>query len=227
MLARTQPGAGGSEVPKSKMMDYFKPVVIEGARVTLEPLSLQHLDDLTVAGADEAIWRWLPSAHHLPGSMAAFIKQALAAHERRSALPFATIDQITRKAVGSTRYHHVEVEHRRLEIGVTWIGTAFQRSHINTEAKLLQLWYAFEVLKCRRVELKADVDNQKSRTAILRLGATQEGIFRKHMLYADGRNRDNAYFSIIDDDWPRVRERLETKLGYAVAPAIAQVPAVR
>lgn len=208
-------------------MDYFKPVVIEGARVTLEPLSLQHLDDLTVAGADEAIWRWLPSAHHLPGSMAAFIKQALAAHERRSALPFATIDQITRKAVGSTRYHHVEVEHRRLEIGVTWIGTAFQRSHINTEAKLLQLWYAFEVLKCRRVELKADVDNQKSRTAILRLGATQEGIFRKHMLYADGRNRDNAYFSIIDDDWPRVRERLETKLGYAVAPAIAQVPAVR
>jgi N-acetyltransferase len=207
------------------MMDYFKLVLINGVRVALEPLSLRHLDDLAVAGADESIWRWLPSAHHLPGSMAAFIEQASAAHERRSALPFATIDQNTKKAVGSTRYHHIEVEHRRLEIGVTWIGTAYQRTHINTEAKLLQLWYAFEVLKCRRVELKADVDNQKSRTAILRLGATQEGIFRKHMLYADGRNRDNAYFSIIDDDWPQVRERLEARLGYAVAPAFVQVPA--
>lgn len=117
----------------------------------------------------------------------------MAARAARSALPFATIDLATNKAVGSTRHHHIEGEHRRLEIGVTWIGTAFQRTHINTEAKLLQLWYAFDVLKCRRVELKADVHNEKSRTAILRLGAVQEGIFRKHMIYADGRNRDNVY----------------------------------
>jgi N-acetyltransferase len=203
------------------MMDIFKPPVIKGVRVALEPLSLRHLDDLVVAGADESIWRWMPSAHHLPGSMLGFIELALAAQERRSAVPFATIDQITNKAVGSTRYHNIEVEHRRLEIGMTWIGTAFQRTHINTEAKLLQLWYAFEVLRCRRVELKADADNLKSRTAILRIGATPEGIFRKHMLYADGRNRDSAYFSIIDDEWPQVRERLETGLGYAPAPAFA------
>ena len=143
----------------------------------------------------------------------------------RAALPFATIDRATKKAVGSTRYHHIAVEHRRLEIGVTWIGTAFQRSHINTEAKLLQLWYAFDVLMCRRVELKADVDNNKSRTAILRLGATEEGIFRKHMLYADGRNRDNAYYSIIDDEWPQVRARLEARLGYSVAPTFRPAPA--
>jgi N-acetyltransferase len=207
------------------MRDYLKSVLIKGARVALEPLSLWHLGDLTAAGAEESIWRWLPSAHHRPGTMAAFIEQALAARAARSALPFATIDLATNKAVGSTRYHHIEVEHRRLEIGVTWIGTAFQRTHINTEAKLLQLWYAFDVLNCRRIELKADVDNEKSCTAILRLGAVQEGIFRKHMIYADGRNRDNVYFSIVDDEWPQVRASLEDKLGYPVMPAFGEAPA--
>lgn len=205
------------------MIDYFKPVLIKGARVALEPLSMRHLDDLSAAGANESIWRWLPSAHHLPGSMPAFIASAQAAHARQSALPFATIDLVTKNVVGSTRYHHIDVEHRRLEIGVTWIGTAFQRSYINTEAKMLQLWYAFEALKCRRVEFKADVDNKKSRAAILRLGATEEGIFRKHMLYPDGRNRDNAYFSIIDDEWPQIRARLENKLGYPVMPAFEEL----
>jgi N-acetyltransferase len=206
-------------------MDFFTPVLITGARVALEPLALRHLDDLAIAGADKAIWRWLPTAHHQPGSMRSFIESALIAQQRRVALPFATINLPTGKAIGSTRYHHIDTEHRRLEIGVTWIGTEHQRSHINTEAKLLQLWYAIEVLKCRRVELKADVDNAKSRTAILRIGATEEGIFRKHMLYADGRNRDNVYFSIIDDDWPAVRARLEGKLGYPVIPAFAEVAA--
>jgi N-acetyltransferase len=208
-------------VLKDEMIDYFKPVLIKGTRVALDPLSLSHLDDLAAAGADESIWRWLPSAHHRSGSMLAFIEQALAAHERWAALPFATIDLATKKAIGSTRYHHIETEHRRLEIGVTWIATAFQRSYVNTETKLLQLWYAFEVLNCRRVELKADVNNEKSRAAILRLGATEEGIFRKHMLYADGRNRDNVYFSVVDDEWPQVRARLEEKLGYSVVPTFS------
>ena len=206
-------------------MDFFTPVSITGARVALEPLALRHLDDLAKVGADEAIWRWLPTAHHRLGSMRSFIESALMAQQQRAALPFAIIDLPTRKAVGSTRYHHVDTEHRRLEIGVIWIGTEHQRSHINTEAKLLQLWYAIEVLKFRRIELKADVDNAKSRAAILRIGATEEGIFRKHMLYADGRNRDNVYFSIIDDDWPTVRARLESRLGYPVTPTFAEVAA--
>jgi N-acetyltransferase len=206
-------------------MDFFTPVLITGARVTLEPLALRHLDDLAVAGSDEAIWRWLPTAHHQPGSMRSFIESALMAQQRRTALPLAIIDLPTRKAVGSTRYHHIDTEHRRLEIGVTWIGTKHQRSHINTEVKLLQLWYAIEVLRCRRIELKADVNNAKSRAAILRIGATEEGIFRKHMLYADGRNRDNVYFSIIEDDWPAVRARLEGKLGYPVTPTFDEVVA--
>jgi len=155
--------------------------------------------------------------------MRAFIDSATTAHQNRTALPFATIDLASQKAVGSTRYHHIVPEHRRLEIGVTWVGTAHQRSHVNTEAKLLQLWYAIEVLQYRRIELKADVENIKSRAAIARLGATEEGVFRKHMLYGDGRNRDNVYFSIIDDDWPAVRARLENRLGYSVTPTYDEV----
>ncbi len=204
-------------------MDCFTPVLVTGARVALEPLGLNHLDDLAAAGADAAIWRWLPSAHHRPGTMRAFIDSAMIAHQNRTALPFATIDLASQKAVGSTRYHHIVPEHRRLEIGVTWIGTVHQRSHVNTEAKLLQLWYAIEVLRYRRIELKADVENMKSRAAIARLGATEEGVFRKHMLYDDGRNRDNVYFSIIDDDWPAVRARLEARLGYRVTPTYREI----
>ncbi len=219
----TQRLINGLQVRNCATMDFFKPVLIKGTRVALEPLELRHLDDLSISGADEAIWRWLPTAHHRPGSMRSFIESAIAAQLRGAALSFATIDLPSGKAVGSTRYHHIDVEHRRLEIGVTWIGTGYQRTHINTEAKLLQLWYAIEILKCRRVELKADVLNTKSRAAIARLGATEEGIFRKHMLYADGRNRDNVYFSIIDDDWPAVRRRLENKLGYPVTPAYVAV----
>jgi RimJ/RimL family protein N-acetyltransferase len=201
-------------------VDWFANVTIAGKNVVLEPLSSKHHDDLAVAGADSSIWRWLPTPHHLPGSMARFIKEAEKASANRSAVVFATIDRKSGSAAGSTRYHHIVPEHRRLEIGVTWLGTQFQRSHINTEAKFLQLWYAFEKLRCRRVELKADVENMKSRAAIARLGAREEGIFRKHMLYEDGRNRDNVYFSIIDDDWPLVRALLEQKLGYRITPTI-------
>jgi RimJ/RimL family protein N-acetyltransferase len=200
--------------------DWLARVALEGSRVALEPLEYRHRDDLAAAGADAAIWQWLPTAHHLPGSMKDFIDSAERAVAEGTAVVFATVDLGSGKAVGSTRYHHIVREHRRLEIGVTWIGSAHQRSYINTEAKYLQLWYAFEVLGCRRVELKADVENLKSRAAIARLGATEEGVFRKHMLYADGRNRDNVYFSIIDDDWPAVRSKLLEKLGYSVSPVV-------
>jgi RimJ/RimL family protein N-acetyltransferase len=207
---------------ETRPSDWFANVTIAGENVTLEPLSSKHHDDLAVAGADPSIWQWLPAPHHLPGSMKRFMESAEKAFADHSAVVFATIDRKSGKAVGSTRYHHIFPEHRRLEIGVTWLGTQFQRSHVNTEAKLLQLWYAFEKLQCRRVELKADVENVKSRAAIARLGAREEGIFRKHMLYEDGRNRDNVYFSIIDDDWPLVRTLLEERLGYQVTPTIEQ-----
>jgi RimJ/RimL family protein N-acetyltransferase len=202
--------------------NYFSSVVLIGERVRLEPLAQRHLEDLSVAGQEPDIWHWLPTEHYAPGSMASFINGALSQFAHRKAVPFATIDTTRAIAVGSTRFHYIEQEQRRLEIGVTWISPMFQRSHINAEAKLLQLWYAFEVLGCRRVEFKADAENIKSRNAILRLGAKEEGYFRKHMIYRDGRNRDSVYFSIIDDDWAASKALLLARLGYDVRPRLSQ-----
>ena len=202
--------------------NYFAPIVLIGERVRLEPLSRKHTDDLSVAGAQADIWRWLPTEHYLPGSMASFIDAALSQYAKGKAVPFATIDIGSSRAVGSTRFHFIEPEQRRLEIGVTWVSSALQRSHVNTEAKLLQLWYAFEVLGCRRVEFKADAENAKSRSAILRLGAKEEGYFRKHMIYPDGRNRDSVYFSIIDDEWEASKASLLSRLGYGVRPRVSR-----
>jgi N-acetyltransferase len=211
--------------PRLKMPDYFNQVTLTGARARLEPLSQKHLGDLSIAGAQGEIWPWLPSEHFAPGSMASFISGALSQYAQRKAIPFATIDMSCSVAVGSTRFHCIEPEHRRLEIGVTWISEKFQRSHINTEAKFLQLWYAFEVLRCRRVEFKADVENIKSRNAILRLGAKEEGYFRKHMIYPDGRNRDSVYFSLLDDEWPSSKASLLSRLGYDVQPRVSEIGA--
>src|SRR5262245_42111669 len=202
--------------------DYFARVVLIGQRVCLEPLSQRHVEELSIAGKHPEIWRWLPTDHHTPGSMASFIDAALAQYEKGKAVPFATVDIPSSAAVGSTRFHYIEPEQRRLEIGFTWISSEFQRSYVNTEAKLLQLWYAFDVLGCRRVEFKADAENLKSRQAILRLGAKEEGHFRKHMIYPDGRNRDSVYFAIIDDDWPQSEAYLRSQLGYDVRPRVVE-----
>jgi N-acetyltransferase len=198
--------------------NYFAPVALVGERVRLEPLSERHLTDLIRAGSDAEIWKWLPGEHHGPVAMASFVDSAMLEFRRSAAVPFATVDVASAKAVGSTRFHYVEPEQRRLEIGFTWISPEFQRSHVNTETKFLQLWYAFEVLGCRRVEFKADAENLKSRNAILRLGAKEEGYFRKHMLYPDGRNRDSVYYSIIDDEWPGCKTLLQSRMGYVINP---------
>jgi RimJ/RimL family protein N-acetyltransferase len=204
-----------------EIADYFARVVLIGTRVHLEPLSQGHLEELATAGAQAEIWHWLPTDHHSPGSMVSFISGALSQYAQRKAVPFATIDMERSAAVGSTRFHYIEPEQRRLEIGVTWISPMLQKSHVNTEAKLLQLWYAFEVLGCRRVEFKADAENMKSRNAILRLGAKEEGYFRKHMIYPDGRNRDSVYFSILDNEWAASKAFLLSRLGYDVRPRVA------
>ena len=203
-------------------MDFFSPVSLYGTRTALLALSPAHVDELAAIGTDPDIWRWLPTAHDQPGTMAAFVRDALALREARRAVPLATLDTTSGRLAGSTRYHYIEPEQRRLEIGVTWLAPAFQRSHVNSEAKLLQLWYAFEVLGCRRVEWKTDADNVKSRAAVLRLGATEEGTFRQHMIYPDGRNRDSVYFSVIDGEWPDVRARLEDKLGFPFTPRVVR-----
>ncbi|GAC1413772.1 MAG: GNAT family protein [Vulcanimicrobiaceae bacterium] len=191
----------------------LEPIVLEGAGVRLEPLTLAHLSDLQVAGAHEDVWRWLPSAHHLPGSMRTFVCEALELQQAGLALPFAIVDLGCGRAIGSTRYHFIEAQHRRLEIGFTWTTPAFQRTHVNTAAKYLLLRHAFVGLGYRRVEFKVDAANAKSRAAVLRLGACEEGCFRKHMLYPDGRNRDSVYYSIVDDEWPAVERRLAQRLA--------------
>jgi RimJ/RimL family protein N-acetyltransferase len=144
--------------------------------------------------------------------MAAYIQAALQAQAAGTALPFATIERASEQVIGSTRFMNIDVPNRRVEIGSTWIARPWQRSFVNTEAKFLMLRHAFEVLGCIRVELKTDALNERSRNAILRIGAREEGILRKHIVTWTGRVRDTVYFSILDDEWPRVKADLEAKL---------------
>jgi RimJ/RimL family protein N-acetyltransferase len=189
------------------------PVTLEGKYVRLEPLSRGHLDALVAAGSFPEIWTWLSVRPSGRDGFAQWIETALTARDAGTELPFTTIDRASGEIVGSTRYLNIERPSRRLEIGWTWITPRMQRSYINTEAKYLQLTHCFEVLGCRRVELKTDRRNDKSRNAMLRIGAQFEGIARKQMLTFDGTNRDNAWFAFIDDDWPRIKADLEAMLA--------------
>ena len=189
------------------------PVTLEGEAVRLEPLSLDHLDTLLEAGADPGIWRYMPSDSTSRDGMLAFINEALACQRARTALPFATVDRKSGRAIGSTRFGNIVPEHKRVEIGWTWISPALQRSAVNTEAKFLMLRYAFETLGCNRVELKTNALNMRSRNAILRIGAKEEGTLRSHMINPDGSLRDTVYYSILAPEWPDVRARLEARLA--------------
>ena len=175
----------------------------------LERLSRTHHADLCEAGLDEELWRWIPKAVRTPDDMREYVDIALRAQAEESALPFATVDRASGRAIGSTRFGNIERAHRRLEIGWTWIGRRWQRTAVNTEAKYLMLRHAFETLGAMRVELKTDSLNERSRRAILRLGAVEEGTFRKHMVAGSGRVRHTVYFSIIDEEWAGVKARLE------------------
>jgi len=198
--------------PSANTVMLIQPVVLSGRRVRLEPLSLDHLDALSAVGLDQEIWRWIPYRVSSREEMRAFIENALQLQAEGSALPFATVEQSTNLVVGSTRFMNIDKPNRHVEIGSTWIGRNWQRTFVNTEAKYLMLRHAFEVLGCFRVELKTDVLNEKSRNAISRIGAKEEGIFRKHVVCWDGRIRDSIWFSIIDSEWPGVKAELEEKL---------------
>ena len=189
------------------------PVFLEGAHVRLEPLAKTHLAGLVEVGLDEELWRWIPTPVRTQEEMAAYIETALNEQKRGEALPFAIVEKSTSRAIGSTRYGSIDRAHHRVEIGWTWVARDWQRTAMNTEAKYLLLKHAFETLGCIRVELKTDSLNERSRAAILRLGAREEGIFRNHMITASGRIRHTVYFSIIDSEWPAVKARLEAKLN--------------
>ena len=198
-------------LPMSKMA--IGPVILEGRYVRLEPLTAEHTAGLAESGLDEDLWRWIPSPVRTFEEMSAYVQTALGEWTNGSALPFTLIDKASGRVIGSTRYGNIDRVHHRLEIGWTWLARQWQRSAINTEAKYLLLRHAFETLKCIRVELKTDSLNERSRAAILRIGAREEGTFRNHMITASGRIRHTVYFSILDSEWPDVKTRLESRLS--------------
>jgi RimJ/RimL family protein N-acetyltransferase len=192
------------------------PIILEGRAVRLEPLSLAHHAQLCEAGLDFELWHWTTHNVRTPEDMRAYIEQALSEQARGTSLPFATIDQASGRAIGSTRYLNIDVSNLRVEIGATWLSKHWQRTTANTEAKYLMLRHAFEKFGCIRVEFKTDSLNQRSRDAILRLGAKEEGTLRNHMLTWTGRIRHTVYFSIIDSEWTEVKARLEGMMARRV-----------
>jgi N-acetyltransferase len=186
---------------------------LEGEIVRLEPLEHRHEKGLFEAAQDERIWRWMPyDARASRESFHAWLEDTLAAASAGKEAAFATVDAGTGEPVGSTRYLALRPEHRGLEIGWTWLSPAHWQTGANVEAKLLMLEHAFERLGCLRVEFKTDSRNERSRAALAALPARFEGIFRKHMLVRGGERRDSAYYSIIDDEWPEVRENLGRRI---------------
>jgi N-acetyltransferase len=196
-------------------LNIVSPVTLEGTVVRLEPLRLEHSELFwEVAKNDlEDIFRWIPYSMKTPEDFRRVIDKAFEEQERGESVVFATVERTSGRAIGSTRFMNIDRVNRRVEIGSTWIAPAWQRTAVNTEAKYLMLRHAFEVWKCMRVELKTDALNQKSRNAILRIGAKEEGILRRHLLTHTGRVRDTVYFSILDDEWPAVKAKLEARIS--------------
>jgi N-acetyltransferase len=189
------------------------PVVLDGFRVRLEPMTMQHLDALVDAGKYEELWTWTHSNASTPESMRQYMEAALNDQRAGTAMPFVTIDKPSNTVVGSTRFGNIDIANRKVEIGWTWVTPRFQRSYVNSEAKYLMLSRAFDIWHCVRVELKTDRLNAKSRAAMLRLGAIEEGVLRRHMITQSGRYRDSVYYSILDDEWPAIRDRLRRQIG--------------
>jgi N-acetyltransferase len=189
------------------------PVTLEGEVVRLEPLSPAHADDLEAHALDPELWRWTLSQVSDRAELDHYIATALDEQARGRALPFAHVLKATGRAIGSTRFGAIERAHRRVEIGWTWIGRAHQRTAVNTEAKYLMLRHAFETWDCLRVELKTNVLNTRSRNAMLRIGCVEEGVLRQHAINQRGEVRDTLYLSILQKEWPSVKERLEGMLG--------------
>lgn len=192
--------------------DWVRPVVLEGRIVRLEPLGLEHLDDLARVAFEGNLWRWTVVQPTDRAGLEAWIRAAVANREGGSEMPFATVDQASGRAVGSTRFMSIVPEHRRLEVGWTWVGLAYQRTGANREAKYLQMRHAFETLGANRLEFKTDSANEKANPALLGVGASFEGTFRNHMIMPGNRLRHSNYYSVAVEDWPSVRALLEARL---------------
>jgi RimJ/RimL family protein N-acetyltransferase len=192
---------------------WVEPVVLESSRIRLEPLREDHLADLALVAFDAPLWQWTIMGAQDEAGLQRWVETARQNQDAGTERPFATIDLASGRAVGSSRFMSIVPEHRRLEIGWTWIGMAFQRTGSNREAKLLQLSHAFETLGANRVEFKTHARNEQSRNALAGIGATFEGVFRNHTIMPDGSLRDSAYFSVIVEEWPAVKAALVAGLA--------------
>jgi RimJ/RimL family protein N-acetyltransferase len=191
-----------------------RPVVLEGQYVRLEPMAPEHLEGLWLAAQDDDIWLYMPRGRpQSRDDVAQWLAEAMAGREAGRELGFSIFERATGDIVGSTRYLNISPRDRRLEIGWTWLHPRVRRTAVNTECKYLLLSHAFETLGCARVELKADARNERSRAAMLRIGAVFEGVHRKHMLTQGGHQRDTAWYSFIDEEWPAAKVRLESMLA--------------
>lgn len=191
----------------------LKPITLEGRSVRLEPLDRAHFPALIEIGLDREIWKWTPSQPFSAQAVEDYLIQALQLRDEGAAVPFATIDRASGKVAGTTRFGNIERAHKKCEVGWTWLGAAWQRTALNTEAKYLMLRHAFESCGLFRVEFKTDELNEKSRNALVRIGAKYEGVFRSHVITQGGRRRNTIWFSILDSDWPEVKAHLETLIA--------------
>ncbi|MEO7457983.1 MAG: GNAT family protein [Gemmatimonadaceae bacterium] len=203
-------------MPESRPV--LAPITLRGSLIRLEPLTLEHVPELSAIGLHPELWRLQPRPIRSEAEMQAYVAQALADQDNGLGAPFVIVRNADRAVIGSTRYMDVARAHRRLEIGATWLSPQAQRTGANVEAKLLLLRHAFETAGVQKVVFKTEVLNAQSRAAIQALGAVEEGTFRRHLIADDGRSRDMVYFSILDAEWPVVRARLEGRLARYVEP---------
>ena len=195
------------------MTSFAEALVLEGDRVRLEPLAARHAQELADAAADGRLWELWYTGVPGPDGAEDYVRQALAMQADGIGLPFAVRRTADGRIVGSTRYCNIDAGNRRLEIGYTWYAAGAQRTAINSECKLLLLQHAFEKLGCIAVEFRTHWLNQRSRAAILRLGAKQDGVLRNHRILPDGSMRDTVVFSILASEWPAVKQLLRTRLA--------------
>jgi N-acetyltransferase len=200
---------------ESSPLEIALPITLEGSVVRLEPIRRDHAELFWAVAKDalDDIFHWIPYRMKTREDFHLLVEKAFAEQDRGESVVFATVERSSGQVIGSTRFMNIDRTNRRVEIGSTWIAPAWQRTAVNTEAKYLMLRHAFEVWKCIRVELKTDALNQKSRNAILRIGAKEEGTLRRHVITWTGRVRDSVYFSILDSEWLETKRKLEAKLA--------------
>ena len=190
-----------------------EPLTLEGRYVRLEPLELDHVAALAGVGLDPRIWEFSRTLLANATDVEQYVTTALEGRRSGAALPFAIVERESVRVVGSTRYENIDLENRRVEIGWTWLNPLWWRTPINSEAKFLMLRHAFETWGCVRVEFKTLESNQRSRVAVTRIGAREEGTLRRRLRHKDGSYVNAVYFSILDDEWPEVKRRLESRLS--------------